>query len=124
MRTKLTSSTAWVEPDANLPGTHRPEGVVALAGVGLPPGRNLKAHLIDATPTILALLGLPIPGHIEGTPIAGSPHTGGRLRETSPSSGMTRPNQPLTAHIDARSNTPPKSKRSSSSDLMDLGYLE
>ncbi len=73
VRTKLTSSTAWVEPDANLPGTHRPEGVVALAGVGLPPGRNLNAHLIDATPTILALLGLPIPEHIEGTPITGSP---------------------------------------------------
>jgi predicted AlkP superfamily phosphohydrolase/phosphomutase len=72
VRTKLTSRTAWVEPDANLPGTHRPEGVVALADVGLPPGRNLKANLIDATPTILALLGLSVPAHIEGTPIVGS----------------------------------------------------
>ena len=62
VRTKLTSSSAWVEPDANLPGTHRPEGVVALADVGLPPGRNLKAHLTDVTPTILALLGLVHPG--------------------------------------------------------------
>ena len=57
VRTKLTSSTSWVEPDPNLPGTHRPEGIVALAGAGLAPGRYLKAHLIDATPTILALLG-------------------------------------------------------------------
>ena len=57
VRTKLTSGSAWVEPDANLPGTHRPEGVVALAGVGLPPGRNLNAHLIDVTPTILAAAG-------------------------------------------------------------------
>ena len=73
VKTKLTSRTAWVEPDANLPGTHRPEGVVALAGVGLPAGRNLKANLIDATPTILALLGQSIPSHIEGTPIAGAP---------------------------------------------------
>ncbi len=73
VRTKLTSSSAWVEPDANLPGTHRPEGVVALANVGLRPGRNLKAHLTDVTPTILALLGQSIPAHIEGKPIVGSP---------------------------------------------------
>jgi len=72
VRTKLTSGTSWVEPDANLPGTHRPEGIVALAGLGMSTGRNLKAHLSDVTPTILALLGLPIPAHIEGKPIVGS----------------------------------------------------
>jgi predicted AlkP superfamily phosphohydrolase/phosphomutase len=71
VRTKLTSGLSWVEPDPNLPGTHRPEGIVALAGAGLAPGRYLKAHLIDATPTILALLGLAIPSHVEGTPIVG-----------------------------------------------------
>jgi len=72
VRTKLTSGSLWVEPDANLPGTHRPEGIVALAGAGLTTGRNLKANLIDVTPTILALLGLPIPAHVEGKPIVGS----------------------------------------------------
>ena len=35
----------------------------------LPAGRNLKANLTDATPTILALLGLAIPAHVEGKPI-------------------------------------------------------
>lgn len=69
VRTKLSSSPNWVEPDANLPGTHRPEGIVALSGVDLPAGRHLKANLTDATPTILALLGLPIPAHIEGKPM-------------------------------------------------------
>ena len=72
VRTKLTSSTSWVEPDPNLPGTHRPEGIVALAGAGLAPGRYLKAHLIDAAPTILALMGQAIPAHIEGKPIIGA----------------------------------------------------
>ncbi len=38
VRTKLTSGSAWVEPDANLPGTHRPEGIVAFAGADLPAG--------------------------------------------------------------------------------------
>jgi predicted AlkP superfamily phosphohydrolase/phosphomutase len=72
VRTKLTAGTSWVEPDANLPGTHRLQGIIALAGAGLPIGRNLRANLTDATPTILALLGLPVPAHIEGKPIAGS----------------------------------------------------
>src|SRR5215831_9315096 len=36
VRTKLTSGRSWVEPDENLPGTHRPEGIVALAGTDLP----------------------------------------------------------------------------------------
>lgn len=69
VRTKLTPHGSWVEPDPNLPGTHRPQGIVALSGAGLPTGRTLDAHLIDTTPTILGLLGLPIPGHIEGRPI-------------------------------------------------------
>jgi predicted AlkP superfamily phosphohydrolase/phosphomutase len=73
VRTKLSSGTAWVEPDANLPGTHRPEGIVALAGAGLSVGRHLSAHLRDVTPTILALLGLPIPAHVEGRPIVSAP---------------------------------------------------
>jgi predicted AlkP superfamily phosphohydrolase/phosphomutase len=71
VRTKLTSGHSWVEPDPNLPGTHRPEGIVALAGAGLATGRYLKANLIDATPTILSLLGIAIPAHMEGKPIAG-----------------------------------------------------
>jgi predicted AlkP superfamily phosphohydrolase/phosphomutase len=75
VRTKLTSSVSWVEPDPNLPGTHRPEGIVALGATGLAPGRYLNAHLIDATPTILALLGQAIPAHIEGKPIVGTAAT-------------------------------------------------
>jgi hypothetical protein len=90
VRTKLTSRTNWVEPDANLPGTHRPEGIVALGRAGLFPGRYLKADLTDATPTILALLGLPIPGHIEGRPIAGT-HSS---TESSPGFSLVRQDPP------------------------------
>ncbi len=70
VRTKLSPGRAWVEPDPKLPGTHRPEGVLALAGAGLAAGRYLNADLIDATPTILALLNAPIPAHVEGKSIA------------------------------------------------------
>jgi predicted AlkP superfamily phosphohydrolase/phosphomutase len=69
VRTKLAPGRDWVEADANLPGTHRPEGVVALAGAGVAPGRTIDAHLIDVAPTILKLLGQPIPDHVEGSPL-------------------------------------------------------
>jgi predicted AlkP superfamily phosphohydrolase/phosphomutase len=69
VRTKLSRGRSWVEADPNLPGTHRPEGVIALAGAGLAAGRYLDAELIDVTPTILALLGARIPSHVEGKSI-------------------------------------------------------
>ena len=115
VRTKLTSSTAWVEPDANLPGTHRPEGIVALAGAGLPTGRNLKAHLIDVTPTILALLGLPIPAHIEGKPIVGSPTPAESTPTFAPSRHDSARRDPRRPSSQAVRILPPRSKRSSSS---------
>ena len=96
----MTSSPSWVEPDKNLPGTHRPEGIVALSGVDLPAGRHLKANLTDATPTILALLGLPIPAHIEGQPMVALARPGGPLpphsratRHHSSAQGLTGPHQ-------------------------------
>ena len=115
VRTKLSSGPNWVEPDANLPGTHRPEGIVALAGADLPPGRHLKANLIDATPTILALLGLPIPAHIEGKPIVTpAAINASRLDPAQTPNGPHRPAFEYTreeqAVIEQR--------------LADLGYLE
>lgn len=71
VRSRFTSSPNWVDPDPALPGTHRPEGVVSLAGCGLEPGRNLAAQLVDIAPTILSLFGLPIPASVEGSPLPG-----------------------------------------------------
>lgn len=69
VRTKLARGRSWVEPDANLPGTHRRDGIISLQAAGLEPGRTLKADLRDVTPTSLALLGLPVADVIEGTPL-------------------------------------------------------
>ena len=123
MRTKLTSSTAWVEPDANLPGTHRPEGVVALAGVGLPAGRNLKAQLTDVTPTILALLGLAIPAHIEGTAIVGSP-TPADATSTLPPVRHDQPKDLLEGPHRRPFEYSSEEQEIIEQRLADLGYLE
>lgn len=69
VRCKLAPGTDWVEPDPQMPGTHRPEGVVAWSGPGVLPGRTLDADLRDVTPSILTWFGLPIPAHVEGEPL-------------------------------------------------------
>ena len=107
VRTKLAPGRDLVEADPNLPGTHRPEGIVALAGAGLVPGRSLAANLHDIAPTILSLFGLPIPEHVEGRPLAGL---------GSPSATrVDPPPHPSRDRTVRSSSTPPKSRRSSSS---------
>lgn len=83
VRTKHGPGLAWVEPDPKLPGNHRPDGIVALAGCGLAPGRRLKARLEDVAPTVLALFGLPAPETmvgrtLEGVTPAAAPASGSR----------------------------------------------
>jgi hypothetical protein len=114
--TKLTSSRAWVEPDSNLPGTHRPEGIAAMSGTGLPTGRNLRAHLTDVTPTILALLGHPIPAHIAYRSTARR-HPRPSHIPASPRCAATIPKSRWKDLTASRSNTRSRSKRSSSSAL-------
>jgi predicted AlkP superfamily phosphohydrolase/phosphomutase len=124
VRTKLSAGTAWVEPDANLPGTHRLQGIVALAGAGLPSGRNLKADLRDVTPTILALLRLPIPAHIEGKPIVGS----AAPAESSPSSFTPIRRDPAEELLEGPHHKPfeytAREQEIIEKRLADLGYLE
>jgi predicted AlkP superfamily phosphohydrolase/phosphomutase len=116
VRTKLAPGRAWVEPDANLPGTHRPEGVIALAGAGLAPGRTLRANLIDVAPTILKLFGLSIPAHVEGKPLAclsDLPTT----RQDPPANPINGPHRPQFEYT-------PEEQAIIEQRLADLGYLE
>jgi len=47
-------------------GGHTPNGFFAAAGPGIQPGPLADGELIDLAPTILELLGVPIPDHLEG----------------------------------------------------------
>ncbi|MFN8205152.1 MAG: alkaline phosphatase family protein [Solirubrobacteraceae bacterium] len=49
--------------DAN----HAPDGLYILAADGVAPGRAPRRSLLDVAPTILALLGEPVPGAMQGT---------------------------------------------------------
>jgi len=47
-------------------GTHRPEGIYAIYGKGVPAGQRLDTDIINATPTILAMLGVYVPDDMQG----------------------------------------------------------
>ena len=116
VRTKLAPGRELVEADPNLPGTHRPEGIVAISGAGLVPGRTLAANLHDIAPTILSLFGLPIPEHVEGRPLAGldSPSA---TRIDPPSAAVAGPHRPQFEYT-------PEEQALIEQRLADLGYLE
>lgn len=116
VRTKLTPGRGWVEPDANLPGTHRPEGVVALCGAGIEPGRTLQAQLLDVAPTVLKLLGLPIPAHIEGKPLPCISELP-TIRQDPATTAVVGPHR-------AEFDYTPEEQAIIEQRLADLGYLE
>ena len=51
-------------------GSHRPEGILVMAGPGIQPGAGLAdATVADILPTLLALAGLPLPAGLDGRPL-------------------------------------------------------
>ncbi len=47
-------------------GTHRMEGVLVACGPGIKAGGEVKAHILDVTPTVLHSMGIPVPRYVEG----------------------------------------------------------
>ncbi len=48
------------------------DGIVILAGPGIPAGTHIEgANIIDIAPTVLALMGLPVPGEMDGKALLG-----------------------------------------------------
>ncbi len=125
VRTKIGAGKNWVESDPNLPGTHRPEGIIALSAAGVAPGRVLKANLQDVAPTVLSLLGLPIPSHMEGRPLPCLPETSKR-RLDPPGNALNGPHaQPVTQPQPAvEFDYSAEDQAIIEQRLADLGYLD
>ncbi|MBI1801705.1 MAG: alkaline phosphatase family protein [Chloroflexi bacterium] len=61
------ASRRWLEPCTDRTGTHRMDGLLALFGPGIRRGYQVQgARIVDVTPTVLALLGVPIPEDMDG----------------------------------------------------------
>src|SRR5207247_517968 len=66
-------------------GAHRPDGLFVLAGAGVRPAGALgPADIVDVLPTLLALAGEPVPGGLDGRPIAGHLVTYGAVASGRP----------------------------------------
>ena len=63
------SFVRWIPPEKR-EGTHRREGVFAVHGEGVAAGRTVDTDIINSAPTILAMMGVPIPRDMEGAVIA------------------------------------------------------
>lgn len=63
------SFVQWI-PLHRMEGTHRREGVFAVHGPGVAAGKRVETDIINSTPTILAMLGVPVPRDMEGNVIA------------------------------------------------------
>ncbi len=67
-RTGSLNDTIGVQghPRARYVGSHRHDGIVVLAGDAARPGVHASASILDVAPTVLYLLGEPIPDDLEG----------------------------------------------------------
>lgn len=64
---KLSPSERLGAKGGSMNGSHRPDGLFILAGAGARPGVRLEgAQITDVAPTLLHLLGAPLPGDLDG----------------------------------------------------------
>ncbi len=113
-----SSDVTWV-PLARLEGTHRPEGVWAVRGPGVAAGKRVDSQIIHIAPTVLAMVGVPVPAEMEGAPIAEAfdPKLTFEIDESS-SSAEAAPQQ-QAGEVYTQEEMARLTER-----LIDLGYLE
>jgi predicted AlkP superfamily phosphohydrolase/phosphomutase len=108
----------WV-PLERMEGTHRREGIFAVYGPGVAVGKTLDSDIINATPTVLAMLGESIPTDMEGRVIADAfdPPLSARIEEVAEEYAAPA----MAASGSAYS---PEDVAALTQRLADLGYLE
>jgi predicted AlkP superfamily phosphohydrolase/phosphomutase len=79
-------------------GSHRPEGILILAGSGVQRGNHLaEAQIIDVAPTLLHLLGLPLPAHLDGRVLSEALAPGGEVLVGPGATGTAQVADPYSA---------------------------
>ncbi len=114
VKTKLGNDKSVLADDPTLPGTHRPEGIVSLAAPGIDSDQTIDARLRDVAPSVLGLLGLPIPSAMQGRPFDCL-----KLKATRLDSGSDQVPRPQFKSFDFNS----EDEKLVEQRLIDLGYL-
>ena len=110
-----SSPIRWL-PFRRIEGTHRSDGIIMACGPDVARRNDLRAHIVDCAPTILAMLGLSIPADMQGRVITEMFKTPPQIKTTA-GSGECQPQfaQEVYSEADLREVT---------NRLADLGYLE
>jgi predicted AlkP superfamily phosphohydrolase/phosphomutase len=104
----------WCSLD-RLEGTHREEGILALAGPNVRANGRVDANIVDITPTTLAALGLRVPVDMEGRVI----------REAFSRDPIVEPEPPVVRTKEkAEEVYTEEDRKILQKRLSDLGYLE
>lgn len=99
-------------------GGHHPEGILVASGPNVRPGAA-AGDLTDVTPTILALLGVPVPSGLDGKPLD-------LLRGVAIEAGAATPGSPSGAparDVDETTGYTAEEEEAVRRRLEDLGYL-
>ena len=105
----------------NKSGFHRPEGILGIAGPGIAAGAQLQgARLLDIAPTVMHLLGLPVPAHMDGGPLLQAlSETAAAARRAVAVSQMT-----AAAEVVAEADYSEDEEQAIQERLESLGYIE
>ena len=101
-----------------LTGSHRPEGVLIVNGPGIRSGTHIEgARLRDLAPTIMGILGLPVPGYMDGSVLHRAFVDGAIASTVSDSMSLS------TSPPGGEFGYTPEEEAEISQHLQDLGYL-
>ena len=103
-------------PQFTRQASHRLEGMIAAMGPGLTPGHMPNAaQLVDVAPTVMSLLGLPVPRHMDG-------HVMPWARVPASAPPATPPPQPVTASPQTADAYTPAEETTVANRLRRIGY--
>ena len=79
-------------------GSHRPDGILILAGAGVQPGVRLSGvQITDVAPTLLHLVGVPLPANLDGRVLAEALVQRGEVGTSAASSNQDPAPSPYSA---------------------------
>ncbi len=118
-----SSVVKWL-PQSRIEGTHRPDGIIAACGLGIARTKDLRTHIVHCAPTILTMMGLPIPADMDGrvieTLFASKPEI--RLEPASASTHRRSQTEAASSSIEGVYSESELQKVTER--LSELGYLE
>ncbi|MFC2029897.1 alkaline phosphatase family protein [Chloroflexota bacterium] len=93
----LTESERLGAKGGSMNGSHRPDGILLLSGAGVRAAVRLAGcHITDVAPTLLQLLGTPLPEGLDGRVLSEALLDGDRTTTFTPAGNLDLPPEPYT----------------------------